>query len=169
MAYHFITNAGRKLPGDYKPQGIANGDLRDGTTPPEPIASWLAGIRNAMRITLPLPGKACSPNARCHWAVKAKAVKAMRHAACIEAQAFAKPFQHPTIHVVAYHTTKRRHDRDNFIGCLKGGVDGLVDAGLFADDDLVRWGEVEFGVDKDNPRVVLLIVETTTNKDITGE
>lgn len=109
-------------------------------------------------LVLPLPDKACNPNARCHWAVKARAVKSLRAAAFAEAAATKVYFKHPVISAVFYHRTRRTRDRDNAIASIKG-VDGLADAGLFSNDSLVHWGSVTFDVDKVNPRVVLTITE----------
>jgi Holliday junction resolvase RusA-like endonuclease len=36
----------------------------------------------------------------------------------------------------------RRLDDDNLIRGLKGAIDGLTDAGVWADDRQVRWGRI---------------------------
>jgi Holliday junction resolvase RusA-like endonuclease len=115
--------------------------------------------RHTTAITLPLPERACSPNARCHWAVKAKAVKNMRTAGLVAGSKSMVRYTSPVIDMIVYSKVRRGRDRDNAIACAKGAVDGLADAGLFANDKLVRWGTVEFDIDKDNPRIVLFIKE----------
>lgn len=110
-------------------------------------------------IRLPLPGQECSPNRRWHFMRKAAAVKKLRsaaHAAAIDIQAF---FTRPVIDAVFYHKTRRARDRDNHIAQLKGAIDGLTDAGLWGDDNCVRWGDIEFMIDRTEPRVMLTIHE----------
>lgn len=110
-------------------------------------------------LTIPLPGKHCNPNRKCHWAVKARAVKAVREAAFMAARDAKYRFAHPLLHVMFFHPYARKRDRDNHIASLKGAVDGLADAGLFENDCQVRWGDVEFLQDPSNPRVQLTIQE----------
>lgn len=110
-------------------------------------------------IRLSLPAHPCNPNSRAHWAVKARAVKALRTEAYLVAATTRNQFSHPLISATFYHAAKRVRDRDNAIASLKGAIDGLVDGAVFANDALVQWGAIEFCIDKDDPHVVLLIKE----------
>lgn len=84
-----------------------------------------------VRIALPWPDKKLSPNARVHWAAKAKAVKAARSAAYF--LAIQARVRRTTVGPIA---TKfefcppdgRRRDRDNLIASMKAATDGLADA-----------------------------------------
>lgn len=97
-----------------------------------------------MIITLPLPPRALSPNARGHWAKKMKAVKKYREDAALAALAAgAKTWEPLTSAKVEcrffFRPRKqgggRMPDPDNLIASMKAGFDGLTDAGVFADDN----------------------------------
>lgn len=102
-----------------------------------------------IEITIPLPPPAVSPNARCHWATKAKAVKQQRQDAAWAAQvakanlscAAGYPvWERATIHATFYRPKGRvAMDQDNAIASLKASIDGLADAGIFANDRNVTW------------------------------
>jgi crossover junction endodeoxyribonuclease RusA len=121
---------------------------------------------NQITITLPVPHRCLSPNARPHWRTKARAKKAQRDAAyllALEAQGTTYR-QWPTVLVdVKWYGRTRtalNMDADNAIATLKGSVDGLQDAGLIVNDNGVRWGDITPGVDKANPRVELVVTRT---------
>lgn len=86
-------------------------------------------------IHLPLPPAALKPNARVHWRTKAKATKAYRETARWAAHA-PHPLAWKAAEIQAHFHFKqdRRRDRDNLLASLKAAFDGLVDAGLLADD-----------------------------------
>ncbi len=86
-------------------------------------------------IQLPTPPSALKPNERVHWRVKAKATKAYREAARWAAHA-PHPSAWKAAEIQAHFRFKqdRRRDRDNLLASLKAAFDGLVDAGLLADD-----------------------------------
>lgn len=97
-------------------------------------------------ITLPWPARELSPNARCHWAVKAKAVKAARQAAGWATKAAGVKVEGDGaiyLHITFHPPSKRRHDIDNCVARLKGAIDGIAD-GLGVDDSRFRLG-VEIG------------------------
>ena len=87
-----------------------------------------------MQVTLPWPPKELNPNQRTHWAKKAKAAKAYRHACCVlalEAGAYVNTIDwEGDIHVWIdfYAPDKRHRDDDNLIAAFKSGRDGLADA-----------------------------------------
>lgn len=125
----------------------------------------------AITITLPIPPVAVRPNGRSHWRAKAKAVKVMKsHAGC-EAISIATfnlrwkdmpCWTHARVRYDWYHPTKRLLDRDNIIGSCKAYLDGIVSAGVLADDNGVTLEPVGRFVDKDNPRVEITITPTET-------
>ena len=96
-----------------------------------------------LRVILPWPPRALSPNSRPpHWAVLAKAKRAYRSACHLEAiaagwrnGAFA-PTDRLHVGLVFVPPDRRRRDIDNLIAAMKSGLDGLADA-LGVDDS--RW------------------------------
>lgn len=113
-----------------------------------------------MIVTLPLPPKQLSPNARCHWAVKAKAVSKYREDACSAASADGvrgSRLATATVECRFYFKTSRRRDGDNLLSSMKSAFDGLVDAGVFSDDSGLTHLPVVQEIDKDNPRVEIHI------------
>ena len=111
-------------------------------------------------ITLPLPPRELSPNARVHHMVKAKAVRRYRRAAwacALEAQAplFGRRPRWAAAKASAtfYFPDRWQRDADNLLASLKAAFDGLADAGLIADDAGLTHAPVVVDVDADNPRV----------------
>ena len=89
-------------------------------------------------VTLSWPAHALSPNARCHWAVKSKAVKAYRREAWIEGLRAKWDKLDPAVgliglRVVFQPPSNRRYDMDNCVASIKSLLDGLADA-LGVDD-----------------------------------
>lgn len=104
---------------------------------------------NSFSVTLPLPPRECSPNARLHWAPKARATRAARRVAWYwfqrEKPAYWTP--KPVTLEITYHCPRscdgyRPRDVQNAIAALKPMVDGMVDAGIVLDDsaEWVSWG-----------------------------
>ena len=127
-----------------------------------------------IRVGVPHPH--LSPNFKArHWAVKGTKRKAQRHDArwcCVETMARVWPrhdapkWTAARIDVRGYIARKRGNgwDRDNFVGALKGAVDGFKDAGLLLDDNGVQWGTVDIVYGESDPRVELVV----TRIDVTG-
>lgn len=97
-----------------------------------------------IEITIPLPPKEVSPNARVHWATKARAVKRQRNDAAMAAMVLSSirrpKWQAATIQATFYRPRGRvLIDQDNAIASLKASIDGLADAGIFANDRGVTW------------------------------
>jgi crossover junction endodeoxyribonuclease RusA len=115
-------------------------------------------------IVLPHPPAPLRPNARCHWARKAKAVKAYRKLAqmrALEALAMRNPpmWERATVVVIWRSTTARHPDPDNIIASLKASFDGLADAGII-ENDKGLWPERPIIETKARwPEVVLQIEE----------
>jgi crossover junction endodeoxyribonuclease RusA len=111
-----------------------------------------------MTITLPFPPRELSPNARIHWARKAKIVKAYRTQAF--AAAFRRghtPYAIATARVVFFAPDRRRRDHDNLSASLKAAWDGIVDAGILIDDAGLRHETITVVVDRERPRVEITI------------
>lgn len=112
-------------------------------------------------LTLRLPPPELSPNVRCHWAKKAKAVHLYRELAKIHAMAHRPrlPWKAATVRCRFYVKDKRRRDKDNFLASLKAAFDGIADAGIVADDSALTYLPIEIFVDKGNPRVEIELKE----------
>lgn len=118
-------------------------------------------------ITLPLPHKNLSPNARCHWAAKAKAAKMARYdakRATLRAIALLDLdglplWKSATVQATFYKRTSHVTDSDNALASLKNAFDGLADAGLIANDRGLTHLPVKFAVDKNDPRVELTVTK----------
>ncbi len=127
--------------------------------------------QSTVTVTLPIPARSLSPNARVHWAARSKARAGQRALAAMRARGAMPgpfPYRWPSASILVrwYGKTAQclRLDADNIIGSLKGAVDGLADAGLIADDRGVTWLPPVRAVDKANPRVELVIIKTEPEK-----
>jgi len=83
-------------------------------------------------IILPWPPRELSPNARAHWAQKARAAKTYRRT-CYWLTRHSepdKPAQDGPIPVrITFHPRdKKARDEDNMLASLKAGLDGVADA-----------------------------------------
>lgn len=126
-------------------------------------ACSLRSKMSTTRIILPLPPRDLHPNARVHWAAKARATKQARQTGYVAARVawgLSPPPCWPLARVTAtfYFKTNRKQDRDNLIAWLKSYIDGLEDFGIIDDDTNLLWGEVEWEVSKSDPRVELEVV-----------
>lgn len=118
----------------------------------------------AIAITIPIPNRVLSPNARAHWRVVAKAKAALRMEACCAARnaldaCYRPMWKSARVRVTWYTKTKRRPDEDNARSSLKAAFDGLEDAYIIANDRGLSHDAMVFAVDKANPRVELVIEE----------
>ena len=87
-------------------------------------------------IMLPYTKPPLSLNQRLHWAVKAKLVKEVRTTtARLAEQLQIPPLEAVEITLIYTPKTARKRDTDNLFATLKPAVDGLVDAGILADDN----------------------------------
>lgn len=115
-------------------------------------------------VTVPIPPRELSPNARPHYLTKARVKARYRRdcylAALSDLSGYIMPrWERATVDVRWYGKTKTclSMDRDNAIASLKAAIDGLTDVGVWVDDHGVTWGKVTIGVDPKNPRVELEI------------
>lgn len=118
-------------------------------------------------ITLPLPDRKLSPNARCHWRVKAKCVKNSRIDSGMATMAAMREFKlciafrKATVQARFYvKDAWRKRDGDNLNASLKSVLDGLADAGLLLNDRDITLlpPEVLEGADQ---RLELVVTETS--------
>ena len=97
-------------------------------------------------VTLPMPPKVLTPNGR-PWsrrgmigkAVAAKKQRQQAHDSIVEMQLDSLPWPSVECEYVFYHPLKRRRDDDNYIAAMKAARDGIVQAGLVADDCSEKW------------------------------
>ncbi|MCX4994293.1 hypothetical protein [Streptomyces longwoodensis] len=119
--------------------------------PERPAATTVAGAR-PLPYVIPLPKgmRLLNANQRLHYRRRAEYTEALRSAAVeavgncpslVDALGAAKPgplFQRGHILGVLHPATNGRCDPANWYPSFKAAVDGLVDAGLFEDDDHTR-------------------------------
>ena len=122
-------------------------------------------LEHPLKITLPLPPVALSPNVRRHWAVKARAASEYRAMAMAEVlrtiPASKRPrWIHAETQAVFYYGANRRRDGDNAGASLKPAWDGIADAGVVVNDSGLRHMPPVLKVDRINPRVELIIKPT---------
>ena len=112
-----------------------------------------------MVIVLPLPPRELSPNARPHWAVKARAVRQYREAAYLLALASrpARPMRAAKVTARFFFRTHRQRDRDNLLASLKPAFDGIADARVVTNDAGMIHMPVEQYVDRTDPRVEIVV------------
>lgn len=83
-----------------------------------------------IRVILPWPTSDLSPNARGHWAIKARAKKAYRTLCAWEAQSqglgriYAERLH---LKITFVPPNRRARDLDNLLASCKAGLDGLCD------------------------------------------
>lgn len=93
-----------------------------------------------MVVNLPWPDSRLHPNARNHWAVRAKAVKQARMEAAILARASGiRKIRAESLEVslVFSPPDKRRRDLDGLLSAMKASLDGISDV-IGVDDS--SWG-----------------------------
>lgn len=90
----------------------------------------------SLQVDVP-PSEWLTANGRYHWAERARRVKALRVRANVLARQARLSRMRPPVRVIAtVHTrTSGRFDPDNAAPTSKAIIDGLTDAGIWADDD----------------------------------
>ena len=125
-----------------------------------------------IRLTLPLPDKILSPNARSHWAVKARAKRSARESARLrtlkalrEAGRQPPKWRRAAVELVFYWPTRHTRDRDNALASMKAALDGIADAGVVEDDaGFVPW-PADMRHDRDRPRVEITITRLRASEN----
>lgn len=90
-------------------------------------------------ISLPWPPSALSPNARGHWAIKARIAAKVRKDTCVACQAAgvrALPWERMHVAIEFQPASRRAYDLDNAVARCKSLLDGMADATLIDDS---RW------------------------------
>lgn len=121
---------------------------------------------NEWTIRLPWPAPPITANQRNHWRKQAELVKAVRtsiHTHISLGQFTGVPWPVMADHVHVYldywPRDRRRRDEDNIAPTLKAAADGLVDAGVVADDTpaYMRKHMPTIHEPDGDPRVVLTV------------
>lgn len=117
-----------------------------------------------MILFLPHPPVECHPNARPHWAAKARATAAYRRAVGLIAANARKGAPPPRyrlarVQVIAKFRDARRRDKDNLLAMLKPAFDALADAGVVRDDRDFEYAPVIVRRDRERPGITLVIIE----------
>ncbi len=99
---------------------------------------------------------------RSHWP-RARAISAYRRDAkicALKALGAARPRASAGVVTLTLLFPNRRNwpDPSNVVSAFKAGLDGLVDAGVFADDKHVQFGEVELRVHEGRSAVLAHVV-----------
>lgn len=117
-------------------------------------------------LVLPLPPRALHPNSRPCWQAKAAAKSKYRETCAMIAALdlrFGSELEHVREATIQLrYFVKRRNDPDNLIAWAKVAIDSLKVARVLADDDRVSYPPVEQFVDRDNPRLELVITPERT-------
>ena len=116
-------------------------------------------------VSLPLPDRCLSPNARTHWAVRSKAAKRWHEVAVArtaEALRYRSQSARPEtslrpndpigVRCRWFFRDRRRRDADNLLASMKHAFDGIAEALKVDDRTFVHWPAV-IGYDRDRPRV----------------
>ena len=116
-------------------------------------------------ITMPLPHKLLSPNARCHWAARHKHRKSQRLLACALMRAEIGPnfesWSEATVQMEVTKKKRARYDADNVVSSCKAIFDGVQDSGLIEDDcGLTHLPLIRNEPDNENPHVKLTFTKT---------
>ena len=105
-----------------------------------------------LRIELPWPDRALSPNGRVHWAAKSREVAKHREWGWIAAvdsvrkQGWPKNVEQADVAITFVDPRPLRRDRDNHIGLCKSYFDGFVDAGVIVNDCGFRVSSCDFEI-----------------------
>lgn len=117
---------------------------------------------NSITITIPIPDKRLSQNARVHWRVLDKVKKPARAAAKMYALAALGSRTPPKwtsveVSIAYFWPNARNRDRDNARARLKVAMDGFTDAGIWVDDSAIVSDPMTMQIDRKNPRVEITI------------
>lgn len=107
-----------------------------------------------MTITLPIPSRKLSPNARVHWRVRSKLTKEARTNARFRSTGFQiPPGGFNAYRLTFYWPDLRQRDDDNAAASCKAYRDGIADA-IGVDDRTLKFhGPAKMLLDRKNPRL----------------
>lgn len=132
----------------------------------------------SLTITLPLPPRVLTSNVSVHYMPKSGATKRYKTAAfyatldAINRDTDLRrriPFGAIKIESTFFFNTDRRRDDDNWGPALKAARDGIAKAGVVRDDTTATTLPPILKLDRDNPRVELVVTETTQNSERTND
>ena len=147
--------------------GAREPDLSFGSSTPDAIPTvrarsgvWATIDGMEIGVVLPLPDRRLSPNARVCWQAKARSVKAYRAFSFSLAQRYPRAWKSAEAQATFYFGDRRRRDRDNLLASLKAAFDGIAAAGVVEDDADLTHLPVRIEVDRENPRVEIILRRT---------
>lgn len=108
------------------------------------------------KITLPIPSRNLSPNARLHWSKLAKHKKTARREAALACWHQLGSIKFRAYRLDFYWPNKRRRDKDNAAARCKAYLDGIADCCQQDDSEWDFYG-VRFAIDAENPRLEIII------------
>lgn len=116
-------------------------------------------------LTLPFDVPPLSSNSRVDRHEKARLTRQIRESAYwVAKQADIAPAEPAAVLTVWFPPTRRRRDAGSCAPTTKAAIDGLVDAGVWPDDDPAHVIEERYRigpVDKANPRIELHLIPVT--------
>ena len=147
--------------------GAREPDLSSGSSTPDAIPTvrlrsgvWATTDGLEIGVVLPLPDRRLSPNARVCWQAKARSVKAYRAFSFSLAQRYPRAWKSAEAQATFFFRDRRRRDRDNLLASLKAAFDGIAAAGVVEDDADLTHLPVRIEVDRENPRVEIILRRT---------
>jgi crossover junction endodeoxyribonuclease RusA len=115
-----------------------------------------------VKIVMRLPSKALHPNARPHYFAKAKAARAYREIAKLNALTVrsSTPWTAATVQCTFFFATQRCRDGDNWLASMKSAFDGLADAHMVVNDAGFTHLPPRMQIDHAKPRVEIEVWPT---------
>lgn len=130
-----------------------------------------------MIIYLPWYPKELSPNARNHWATKAKYKKLYRTACWAATKEVCKGINLPDgkidVLIEFFPPSKRHYDLDNCLASIKSGLDGVADALLVNDKRFAltvkmredKLGMVKITIEENNENIYIGLLNGSDNRN----
>ena len=119
-------------------------------------------MTDPIRLVLPYEAPPLSSNARIHYRQKAVLTRQIRESAYWVAKAAnIAPVKPSAVLTVWYPPDRRRRDAGSCAPTTKAAIDGLVDAGVWPDDNPTHVIEERYRIgpiDRDNPRIELHLI-----------
>jgi crossover junction endodeoxyribonuclease RusA len=130
-------------------------------------------MSKTVTLTFPIPnGAILNANMPINYRVKAMRVKALRDLSfSLGTEMNIPEFKECTVKIIVYPPSSRRVDPPNFYPTVKPLIDGLTDAGAWADDDWKHLREMTFlhGGDKSNISQVYILKLVINGEVVTDE
>lgn len=117
-------------------------------------------------LTITPPCEFLNANQRYHWRKKAELTKAWREAAYTAVMTGFHPYRYDRAHITfaVRFPDNRRRDVHNLYGTAKAAIDGIVQAGLLADDrdEFLVGPDMRRTLPNGTPEVVITITPLET-------